>query len=435
MRTSTKLAVAIALATLGLTLPSAAAQASPFSMSIDNAILDLGSLKSVRAIDSALEPPDPPATIAGDVTGGDVEVPKTGFVFPTKNAEVSPGINANIDMEANEDITGDYDEETGQLVLNVNLKATVAVLTSSCVISPIVLELRTSNARPYLGRPFTEGLEGVGVVSASWSALPPVTGGGFCGTVAGLTAGPGGIAMSHGVHDFKTCATDGGNPLCDVVVAPEKAPTLNSAPSSSTDKTTASFSFAKGSGETQPVEGFECALDGGTPEPCGTGESGTKEYSGLSLGAHTFTVKAKNSVGAGPATTFNWTVTEAQNCPDGETGTPPNCQKPGGQAKLGALKIQPKSKVLKRGKSVVVKVSVKNAGDAAATGVKVCVTAPKKRVQVKKCLSAGQVTAGGTKVLKFKVKAKRQRGKAVLKFKATSSNAGNKSGKATLRIK
>lgn len=432
MRTSNKIIGVLIAALAFLALPGASAQADPLTISIDNAILDLGNVTGVRAIDSDLE--DPPATITGELDGDDVNVPKAGFVFPTKTAQLSGAISAEIDMEANEDITGTLDEATGELSLDVSLKASVAVLGGTCVISPIELTLSTDNARPYLGEPFTEGIEGEGVLSASWTGLPPVTGDGACGLVSSMISGPGGIAMSHGVHDFKTCVTEQSNPLCDVVVAPAKAPTLNSAPSSSTDKSAASFSFTKGSGEIQPVEGFECVLDGGSPEPCGSGESGTKEYSGLSVGAHTFTVKAKNSVGVGPATTFNWTITEVQKCPDGTSGTPPNCQSTG-NAKLGALKIQPKSKVLKRGKSVVVKVNVKNAGDAAATGVKVCVTAPKKRVQVKKCLNAGRVAAGANKVLKFKVKAKRQKGKAVLTFKATSSNAGKKNGKATLRIK
>ncbi len=421
-----------------MVLPAASAQADPFTMSIDNAILNLGALDGVRAIESELDPPDEPATLTGDVTGSEVNVPKAGFVFPTKDTEAS-GVPITIDMEANEDITGTFDSATGKLVLDGSLKATVQALGATCVISPIALTLSSENANPYLGQAFTDGIDGVGVISASWTGLPPVTGGGFCGTIAGLIAGPGGIAMSHGVHDFKTCETDPSNPRCDVepvVEPPTVAPMLNSAPASSTDQITATFTFGKGNGENQPVEGFECSLDNGAPEPCGSGESGSKEYTGLSVGSHSFSVKATNSAGSGPSATHSWTVTEAkQKCPEGTTGTPPNCVKSEGKAKLAALKVQPKKKTVERGRKAVIKVKVKNVGGSAATGVKVCVKAPKKLVKVRKCVNLGQIAAGKTKAAKFKVKAKRKKGKAALKFKATSKNAGKKSGKATVRVK
>jgi hypothetical protein len=435
MRTSRKIIGVLIAALAFVVLPAASAQADPFTISIDNAIMNLGSLSNVRAIDSELDPPDPPATLTGDLTGNTVNVPKANFVFPPKQAEVSAGITATINMEANDDITGTFDSATGQLVLDASLKATVTVLGSNCVISPIDLELSSDNVSPYLGQEFADGLEGEGVVGASWTDLPAVTGGGSCGIVGQLTGGPGGIAMSHGVHDFKTCETDPSNPRCSVVIPPQKAPVLNSAPPSSTDQTAATFTFAKGNGETQPVDGFECTLDSGTPEPC---NSGTKEYTGLAVGDHSFSVKATNSAGSSSATSYSWTITELPTCPDGTTGTPPNCvpdTKP--SAKLGALKVQPKQKTVKRGKKAVVKVKVKvkNVGEAAATGVKVCVKAPKKLVKVKKCVSLGQVAAGKVKTAKFAVKAKRKKGQAVLKFTASSSNAGKKTGKAKVRIK
>jgi len=435
MRIAVKTTGATLVAILLLGLSAASAHAAPFTMTVDNAILDLGGLSGVRAIDPTLEPPDPPATLSGDLTGNAVDIPKEGFVFPPKEAAISEVITATINMEANDDITGTMDALSGRLVLNASLKASVSVLGSDCVISPIVLELDSDNAHPYLGQAFTAGIEGDGVISGSWTNLPPVVGGPSCAIVSQMIGGAGGIAMSHGVHDFQTCETEPSNPLCDVVFPPDKAPVLNSAPSSSTDQTTASFTYTKGNNETQPVEGFVCSLDGGAEEPCGSGESGSKEYTGLAVGEHVFSVKATNSAGAGPATTHTWTVKESEGCPTGTTGTPPDCHEDGGKAKLGALKIKPKSKVLKRGKKVVVKVNVKNVGDAAIAGAKVCVTAPKRLIQVKKCVNLGQVAAGKTKVAKFKVKAKRKKGKAVLKFKATSKNAGSKSGKATVKVK
>jgi len=433
MRTSRKIVGVFIAALAFVILPVAAAQADPFTISIDNAILDLGSLSGVRAIDSELDPPDPPATLTGDLTGTTVEVPKANFVFPPKEAEVSPGITATINMEANEDITGTFDSGTGTLVLDASLKATVSVLGSNCAISPIVLRLSSENVTPYLGQEFGSGIEGDGVVGASWSNLPTVTGGGSCGIVGQLTGGPGGIAMSHGVHDFKTCETDPANPLCSVVIPPQKAPVLNSAPPSSTDQDSATFTFAKGNGETQPVDGFECTLDSGTAQPC---DSGTQEYTELAEGDHTFSVKATNSEGSGPETAYSWTITKTEpKCPEGTTGTPPDCVKPLGPAELGGLKVQPKKKTLKRGKKAVIKVKVKNIGEATANGVKVCVKAPKKLVKVKKCVKVGQIAGGKAKTAKFAVKAKRKKGQAVLKFTATSGNAGKKTGKAKVRIK
>lgn len=419
-RTLGILAAAFAL----LLFPAAAAQAEPFSMSIDNAILDLGGLSGVRAIDSELEPPDPPATLSGDLTGGAVDVPKEGFVFPTKTAEVSTGINADIDMEANEDITGTFDAGTGQLVLDANLKATVAVLGSTCVISPIVLQLSSASSMPYLGEAFVDGIDGVGVISADWSGLPPVTGGGACGIVSGLIAGPGGIAMSHGVYDFQTCETDPGNPLCDPEgSAPTDAPSILTGPPSSTEADVASFTFEKGPEETQEVTGFECSLDGGAFEPC---DSGSKTYTGLSEGAHEFKVRSTNSVGEGPDVPYSWTVKKSP--------TPP----PPGPPRFGPLKLKPKVKMVKRGRAVVVTARIRNVGESAAKGVKVCVKAPKRLVRVRKCVKRGNLVAGATATMKFKVKVNRKakrKAKAKLKFRATGKGLKAKAGRVVIRVR
>ena len=402
-------------------LPAAAAHAEPFSMSIDNVILDMGGVSGVRAIDSGLEPPDPPATLSGDLTEGAVEVPKAGFVIPTKSAEISTGISANIDMEANDDIIGTFDAGTGELALNANLKATVAVLGSTCVISPIQLTLSSDNVEPYLGEVFASGIEGDGVVSASWSSLPAVTGGGSCGIVGQLISGSGGIAMAHGVHDFKTCESAPSDPRCEsgpTIEAPKLPPVLNSAPLSSTDETSATFTYSKASGENEPVEGFECKLDSGVYSEC---NSGSQVYSELTEGDHTFAVRAVNSAGAGPEAVHAWTVTKKPSPPP--------------EAKLAKLDIRPKIKTMKRGKRISIHVAVKNIGEATANGVRVCVNAPKRLVQVKKCLTIGQIQAGKGRTAKFVVKAKRRRGKAVLKFTTKSDNAGYPSGRATVKIR
>ncbi len=418
MRISKKIAGALIAVLAVVILPVASAQAAPFTMSIDDAILNLGSVSGVRAIDSSI--PDTPATLTGDVDGGTVSVPKAGFVFPTKNADVS-GIPIQIDMEANEDITGTFDAGTGKLVLDANLKATVTALGATCVISPIELTLSSANARPYLGQAFSSGIDGTGVLSASWTELPPVTGGGFCDTVSGLIGGPGGIAMAHGVHDFKTCDTDPSNPLCSGVAAPSVKPKITSAPPASTESDVASFSFSKGDGETAEVTGFQCSLDGAEFKAC---DSGSISYSDLAEGAHKFQVKATNEGGAGPVAEQGWTVTKSGG--------------PTGKAKFGALKVKPKSKKVKRGKKATITVKVKNVGKAAASGVKICVkAAPKKLVKVQKCVTKGKLAAGATATARFKVKVakKAKKGKKVtLKFKATGKGIAAKNAKAKIKI-
>lgn len=419
--TGIKRIVGLLIATIAmLVVPVAMAQADPFGLDIDNAVIDLGGISGVRAIDSTLTPPDPPATLDGTLTGNVVEIPQAGFVFPEKTAEVSPGIDAVINMEANEDIEGTYDDATGTLILDASLKATVEVLASTCVISPIVLTLSTDNPKPYLGESFTPGLGGTGAVSAAWTGLPPVTGGGQCGVVAGLIGGPGGIWMSQGIVTPETCVTDPTNPKC---VTPEEPPTaaprIISGPESVTGSPTADFTFTKGATETQPVAGYVCSLDGAAFEAC---DSGSKGYTGLSDGSHTFKVKSKNGAGEGPEGTATWSITK----------------KPDGTAKFGPLSVKPKNKTVKAGKKATFTAKIKNVGDAAAANVKICVKAPKKLVSVKKCQTIGSIAAGATGSAKFKVTVKKsaKKGKkATLKFKATGTDLAAKSATAKVKVK
>ncbi len=89
--------------------------------------------------------------------------------------------------------------------------------------------------------------------------------------------------------------------------APDTA--ITSTPAASTTSQTASFSFS-GSDETSPAAAltFECSLDGAPYQAC----SSIKTYTGLSLGAHSFAVRASDEAGnydASPAQ-YGWLVNE-----------------------------------------------------------------------------------------------------------------------------
>jgi hypothetical protein len=125
--------------------------------------------------------------------------------------------------------------------------------------------------------------------------------------------------LSLGSHTFSVRATDGsGNtdatPASSTwsvqAVADTTPPetTITAAPPTTTTATSASLSFnSSESGST-----FACKLDGGSWASC----SSPKSYSGLSLGSHTFSVRATDGSGNADATpaSYAWTV-EAVSSP------------------------------------------------------------------------------------------------------------------------
>ena len=88
--------------------------------------------------------------------------------------------------------------------------------------------------------------------------------------------------------------------------------TITSGPDASTLSTSASFAFtASDAGAT-----FECKLDASSYATC----TSPKDYSGLTTGAHTFSVRASDAAGNADATpaTQTWTI-----APDEDPGQPP----------------------------------------------------------------------------------------------------------------
>ena len=138
----------LVLCLLGVSTGSASA--ANFSLDINNALLDLGNIHGVKAIESTETPPDPAATLKGTLTGNQVKIPRANFVFPTKTTEVTKGLEAVIDLEANRDITGTFDSKTGEVTLGFNLKSTVVALGQTCVIDPIQVTISSQYGKPYL---------------------------------------------------------------------------------------------------------------------------------------------------------------------------------------------------------------------------------------------------------------------------------------------
>jgi hypothetical protein len=443
-----------------INIASASAADRELSFSLDRGIINLGSTTGVKIVDPDLSPPDNPATLKAPLgDDGNFSAPKSAFTFPKKTIagletgnSLLPVVDAKIEISAADTITGNWDADAGTGLISVPAQADITVYSAGspasvakCRVSGFNLDLATSGVlvdpatdpdTEYPAAPFTPP-SGDGAAVDTWDSLPDSTilGGSLgslvCPAVNGLIGGPGGLWLSG-------TATVGEEV---VPTAPIKEPKITTDVPAETNVTDAKFEYEAGEGETQQVTKFQCRLDSTDDSAWEACDSGSKEYTGLAVGAHKFEVRAGNDLGYGPVASHSWTITGGggEVCPPGTTGTPPNCvTPPDKKPKLGNLQIAPKNKAVKRGKKATITVKLKNSGDAAATGAKVCVTAPKKLVQVKKCVSLGQIAAGKTKTAKFKVKVKKKakKGKkAVLKFKATTSNAGAKSGKATIKIK
>lgn len=109
-------------------------------------------------------------------------------------------------------------------------------------------------------------------------------------------------------------------------------------------------------------------------------------------------------------------------------------------AKLKIVEVKPKLRKVKRGKSVTVAVTIRNAGTATATKVKLCAKVPKKAskgVRAKPaCKSSGSIAAGRARTARIRLKTSRKaRPKTVIKLVATASNAKRTGARMTLKTK
>lgn len=102
-------------------------------------------------------------------------------------------------------------------------------------------------------------------------------------------------------------------------------------------------------------------------------------------------------------------------CPAGTTGTAqPNCV-PNATPVVNLAKVTVKApKRVKSGKKFSVRASVKNNGDAAASGVKVCIQTSKKLIagKARRCLTISTIAAGQSGTVTFRLKSKKAAKKA-----------------------
>ncbi len=147
------------------------------------------------------------------------------------------------------------------------------------------------------------------------------------------------------------------------------------------------------------------------------------------------------SCGGGESARAAQTVTVVEPKPPGPCEldpTLPECQPVVGTARLGALKVKPKVRKAKRNRRAIFTVKARNTGDAAATGLRLCIKAPKRLVKVRRCTKPRGLAAGGTATFKVKAKLKRKarRGRVVkLRFRATAQGLAARSGAGRIRVR
>ncbi|MEX1218964.1 MAG: hypothetical protein WEB05_01070 [Solirubrobacterales bacterium] len=124
-------------------------------------------------------------------------------------------------------------------------------------------------------------------------------------------------------------------------------------------------------------------------------------------------------------------------CGDDFTGTPPNCVavEPPTPAKVG-FSSRARSVTILRGRSGVVRVTVRNSGEASATSVKVCGTISARFAKAPKCVSLGTIAGGASKNASLRLTAgKRAKGKTTLRVRVTAAVGGSAALVAPITIR
>ncbi len=167
----------------------------------------LGDDGSFHALDPAAENPqkvDVKGNLADD---GAFLAKKEDFNFPTQSIDAGEGFGTiDLNIEAIQDITGNYNEGTGVFTGQLPLRLTVAVaaMNMSCQLEPLNIPLATSGSKDFgtadaanvlSGTPFAGG---TGAALGSWTdvGVENVTGPELCQIVIG------GILANQGIDSF-----------------------------------------------------------------------------------------------------------------------------------------------------------------------------------------------------------------------------------------
>jgi hypothetical protein len=98
--------------------------------------------------------------------------------------------------------------------------------------------------------------------------------------------------------------------------------------------------------------------------------------------------------------------------------------------------VKPKPVTIRAGRRGVVRVVVRNTGNAAATGVRVCGTIAARIARRPGCVNLGRINAGARKTAALRVAVQRRaRGNGRLNIRVTSGNAGNANTNAVIRVR
>jgi hypothetical protein len=121
-------------------------------------------------------------------------------------------------------------------------------------------------------------------------------------------------------------------------------------------------------------------------------------------------------------------------CGPGFTGDPPNCVAI--PPKPAALSIQPKPRpvTIKRGKSGTVRVTVRNTGEVAASGVKVCGTIARKISKAPRCITLGSIAGGASKTASLKLTVSRRAKKGAGNLAVKVTGGGGLKASTSVRV-
>jgi hypothetical protein len=348
----------------------------PFKIDFDQSQMKVGLLSDLPLGDLATK-----GSIDGTIDdAGNVTVPKDKFVLPAIG--ITDPVTVKIFMSIESDATGTFDESTGKLVLNAKAGVWVSVNVAELL----------------------DAVQGAGIDL-----------GDQLGALSGIVSGLGDLTCGFSPMDvtFST-ENEGGARFTKGTLGPGAitADWSQLGPFAGKTKILGLIDVCQAIKDYAPT-----LLEGAV------GDSLPVDLGDLDLAS---LLDNLDNVNLGPSS-LTLTRTIDDSIPDVTDPTSPALK----------LTVNPKKRKVKAGKKSSFTVKVKNSGDGAATGVKVCLKASgAKVVNGKRCRTLGKVMAGATQTRRFKVKVGKKRKKSVkVNFKLRASNAGQMSSSSKLLIR